>query len=121
MAREPTAVEQRVNLELGGAQHQLDPLARFRVGDVVAAALEAEEPVTRHNPGRAVDHQIRGRRQPQQRRVIALRADGDDLAVGAVLALAGDLLVPRQPRNVRLLIAGETVAAQQPLADIGDV
>ena len=50
--------------------------------------------VSRERKGRAVDDDIGGRWQRQQRRVVTLRADGDDLAVRAVHALAGDLLVP---------------------------
>jgi hypothetical protein len=110
-----------VDLELGGAEHELDPLAGLGVRDVVAAAFEAEEPITGDHPGGPVDDEVGGRRQGQQRGAVALGADGDDLAVGAVLALAGDLLVPGPPLDVRLLVAGEAVTAQQPLPDVGDV
>jgi hypothetical protein len=44
VARQPPAIEQRVGLELGGAEDKLDPLAGLRVRDVVAAAFEAEDP-----------------------------------------------------------------------------
>ena len=53
----------RVDLELLGAEHELDPLAGRGVRDVVAAALEAEEPVARDDAGGALDDQIGGRRQ----------------------------------------------------------
>jgi hypothetical protein len=118
---QPPAIQKRMGLELGGAEHQLDPLPGLRVRDVVAAALEAEEPITRHDPGRPIDDQIRSRRQRQQRPVIALRPDRDDLAVCAVHPLAGDLLLPRQPAAVRLLVTGEAMAADQSLADPGHV
>jgi hypothetical protein len=78
------------------------------VRDVVAAAFEAEEPVTSDHARGPLHDEIRGRWQRQQRRVIARRADGDDLAVRAVHPLARDLLVPGQPADVRLLITGES-------------
>jgi hypothetical protein len=101
--REPAAVEHGVDLELGGAEHELDPLAELGVRNAVAAALEAEQPVTRDNAGGAVDDEVGGRRQAHQRGAVTLGPDGDDLAMGAMLPFAGDPLVPRQPLDVRLL------------------
>jgi len=121
VTREQTPVERRVDLELFGAEHELDPLGRLGVGDVVAAALEAEEPVARDRPRGALDDEVGGRRQPEQRRAIAFGPGGDDLAVGAVDALAGDVVVPGAPGGVGLRIASEAVAPEQPLADVGDV
>src|SRR4051794_16677223 len=121
VAREPAPVTGAVDLDLLGAEHELDALAGPRVGDGVAAALKAQQPVARDHPGRALDDHIGNRRHRPERRAVALGAYRDDLAVGAVHTPAGDVLVPGRPLAVGVLVAGEAVGAQQPLADVGDV
>lgn len=49
MTRQTAPIQQRVDLQLCGAEDELNPLTRLRVRNVVAAPLEAEEPITRHD------------------------------------------------------------------------
>src|SRR3712207_3577519 len=51
VAGEPAAVDGGVDLELGGAENELDALAGLCVGDGVAAAFEAEEAVAGEDAG----------------------------------------------------------------------
>lgn len=74
-AADPPAITHRVDFKLGGAEDELDPLPRPDARDVVAAALEAEEPVARDHAGGALDDQIVAGRQRQQRRAITLAAE----------------------------------------------
>ena len=46
---------------------------------------------------------------------------GEELVVVREPVVAVDVLIPGQPRDVRFLIAGEAVAAQQALPDIGHI
>jgi len=56
VARQPPAVLGRVDLEFAGADHDQHALSRLRFGDVVSAALEAEEPVAGDHARGALDH-----------------------------------------------------------------
>src|SRR3954468_188134 len=81
VAREAAPVGLGVDLELARAQDQLDALAGPRVGDGVAAALEAEQPVAGDDARGALDDQIGHRRNWPERGMVALGADRDDFAV----------------------------------------
>src|SRR3954468_17199042 len=74
VAREPAPVGLGVDLELRGAQDELDALAGPGVRDGIAAALEAEEPVARDDSGGALDDQVRRQRNRPERGVVALGA-----------------------------------------------
>jgi hypothetical protein len=121
VAREPAPVLGRVDLDLLMAEDELDALAGPRGRDRVAAALEAEQAIASDDARRALDDQIGRGRQRAQRGAVAFGADRDEFAVRAMHAPAGDVLVPGPPRPVGVLVAGEGVGAQQPLAHEGDV
>src|SRR3954454_21818832 len=55
VARETAPVTGAVDLDLLGAEHELDALAGPRVEDAIAAALKAQQPVARDHPGGALD------------------------------------------------------------------
>ncbi|HEX8154115.1 MAG TPA: hypothetical protein VF698_13360 [Thermoanaerobaculia bacterium] len=105
VARQAAPVDRGVDLDLLVAEDKLDALARPGAGDRVAAPLEAEKPVARDGPSRALDDQIRRRRQRQQRGAVALSTDRHDLAVRAMHARPGDVVVSRAPSGVGLLVA----------------
>ncbi len=121
MARQTAAIADAIGLELLGAEQQLNPLPGLRIRDGVAAALEAEQPVTRDDAGGALDHEVRRRRQRPERATVTAATNGHDFAVGAVHAPAGDVLVPVLPRQIRLLVTREAVRTEKALTDIGDV
>ena len=60
------AAQSRVDLDLGGAEAQLDGLSDSRAGNRVAAALEADQPVAGDLTLGARDDEVGDRRQRAQ-------------------------------------------------------
>lgn len=80
-----------VDLDLLGAEAQLDGLAVLGADNRVAAPLEADQPVAGDLSLGPREDQVGDRRQRPQGGVVALGASGNDLTVGAVDAATGDV------------------------------